>query len=92
VRTYLCQRCDGSIIVGHPRALLRQQALDLAHEAYSLFERLLHRQKILRKLLTALEEQFYREGQRYRTLPSSCPKCGFRQQGMQPWWKPGLRD
>lgn len=90
MRTYTCNRCASSIIVGHPGSLFRRQARLLARDTYSLLDRLLHRQTILHKFVSAMEEKFYLEPHRYRALPSACPKCGFRSEGDLSWWKPGL--
>ena len=90
MRSYICQSCGSSIIVGPPRSALRRKAKALAREAYSFFDRLLHRGQIMNKLTTAMEERFYLEPHRYQALPSACPKCGFRSQGERLWWTPGL--
>ncbi len=90
MRTYLCQSCGGSIVVGHPTGLFRRQARLLARGTYSLLDRLLHHQRILGKLVGAMEERFYREPDRYRSLPRSCPHCGLLSQGQGSWWRAGL--
>ena len=90
VRTYLCQSCGSSIVVGHPAGLFRRQARLLARGTYSIVERLLHGPRILGKLARAMEEKFYLGPDRYRSLPRSCPHCGLLSRGQTSWWRPGL--
>lgn len=90
LRTYICQSCDGTIVVGHPVALFRRQARSLARHTYSWLQRVLRRGKILDRFRAAMEERFYLEPHRYRALPGACPRCGYRSQGDVPWWRPGL--
>lgn len=75
--------------MGHPHALLRRQALALAREATSWLVRLVRRGKTLRAYLGALEDRYYLEPGRYRTVPRGCPSCGFRGARDLPWWLPG---
>ena len=90
MRTYLCHSCGSSIVVGHPTGLFRRQARLLARGTYSLLDRLLRGQRILGKLVGAMEEKFYLQPDRFRSLPRSCPHCGLLSHGAGSWWRPGL--
>ena len=91
MRSYVCGSCGGDIRVGHPVTLLRRQALALARETTSWLTRLFHRSATVGRLLGALEERYYLEPHNYRTLPSACPRCGFRGRDELPWWRPGAQ-
>ena len=86
VRTYLCHRCGSIIVVGYPTALFRRQARLLARGTYSLLERLLRGERLLAKLVCAMEEKFYLAPDRYRSLPRACPHCGLISDGEISWW------
>jgi DNA-directed RNA polymerase subunit RPC12/RpoP len=90
MRSYICRSCENSIIVGAPRRLFLRRARAIARETTSLLQRLLHPRRHAKQVAAAMETRYYADPYRYETLPSACPRCGFRAQGDTPWWKPGV--
>lgn len=89
MRTCTCRRCGEQLVVGHPEALLRRRARQLAREAAGLLRRVTGR--AAREIESRLVEEFYADKpDRHRRLPSRCPACHFAGDRDLPWWEPGI--